>query len=141
MEVSRSVINDGEPDFEAVTHFANIPTLGQKAYASANYRAAKKGLPLLSKKEFVEIWNRSSGRCELSGIEFSNVPEVVGHETNFKRSGSFPWQPSLDQIKPSLGYYAANCQLVCKAVNLGKNGYSQETFLHWVRAIATKQKF
>ena len=122
--------------FEVVKLFEYLPVSARSAYSSARKRALSKQLPILSRAEFLTVWERAAGKCEFSRITFSDDVEVASLEANYKRSNSYPWQPSLDQIEPGFGYASSNCQLVCKVVNIGKSGYQNDTFRKWVLAVA-----
>jgi len=118
----------------------DLPASAKRAYSDAKRRAKKRGSLILSRVAFCEIWERAGGRCELSGLPLSDEAEVYSPETGYRRLTALPWQPSLDQITPGLGYSRENCQLVCKCVNIGKSSYHTETFKRWVLATAAKIK-
>lgn len=116
----------------------DLPASAKRAYSDAKRRAKERGSLILSRGEFCEIWERADGRCELSGILFSDEVEMYSPETGYRRLTAFPWQPSLDQVTPGMGYSRDNCQLVCKCVNIGKSSYHTETFERWVLAAADR---
>ena len=75
----------------------------------AEQRARRKGVPFkLSGKWVKDHW---TGRCELTGIEF-----VLGQ----RGPGPKAFSPSIDRIKPELGYTDSNCRFVIWAVNAFK---------------------
>lgn len=74
---------------------------------------------LLTWDDVVAMWQRSEGRCELSGLAFVMLADV-----RFKNR---PFAPSIDRIDNSLGYSMSNCRLVCIAVNLALNEWGLET--------------
>lgn len=53
---------------------------------------------------------RSNGRCELTGIRFSDERRLPARVA--------PYSASIDRIDSSRGYYADNCRVVCAAVNI-----------------------
>ncbi len=126
--------------FEPAKTFEEMPKSARHAYQRAKQSAKKNELDILSKIEFLEIWNRAEGNCELSNLPFSDELDTGPIADRYVRKNSYPWQPSLDQINPGHGYNASNCQLVCKSVNIGKNSYSQATFERWVLAVAKRVK-
>lgn len=92
--------------------------LKMRTYYSAAARARKFGRAMMSIEEYEAIWERSGGKCEISGIEFNNEKLSASHS---KR----PWAPSLDRIDNTRGYEADNCRLVCTAVNLALNEFGE----------------
>lgn len=118
-------------------NFDDLPRYAKEAYRAARRRATAKNIELMSKKEFVGLWIDSDGRCKVSGLPFSDAQEDYAPATGYARLKARPWEPSLDQIKAGLGYSLENVQLVCKCVNIGKSGYSENTFERWVLAAAS----
>ena len=71
---------------------------------------------------------RSNGRCEVSGIAFER--QFGNHH---------PLQPSIDRIEASESYTAANCRIVCLAVNYCMNAWGEKAFLALSLAVAHTQ--
>lgn len=80
-------------------------------------RAKERGIPFDS--DLLE-WaaERYTGRCELSGLEFR---PNRGHGC-----GPAPFSPSIDRIKPELGYVKTNCRFIIHALNALKGSGSEE---------------
>lgn len=116
--------------------FDELPLFAKNAYRAARQRATTKRLDMMSEAEFFRLWIDSRGQCALSGLRFSSDEEHYESSTGYGRLSSRPWEPSLDQISAGHGYSVKNSQLVCKCVNIGKSGYSSETFERWVLATA-----
>ena len=70
----------------------------------------------LTDADLVMIWERSEGRCAVSGLEFSSAAVGMGRTRH-------PFMPSLDQIEPGKGYTAENVRLVCVAANFAMNAW------------------
>lgn len=71
-------------------------------------RARSKALPFDLDGHIDAIGERMySGKCELSGIDF-----------DFVQAGKPKWNsPSIDRIKPELGYVYTNIRIICHALN------------------------
>jgi hypothetical protein len=120
--------------------FNDLPRYAKEAYRAARRRAIIKNIQIISEEEFVGLWIQNDGTCRISGLHFSEEQEDYAPETGYARLKSRPWEPSLDQITAGLGYSLENSQLVCKCVNIGKSGYSENTFGKWVLATASKME-
>lgn len=100
-------------------------------YRKARLSAEKRGIPFkLTRRQFDAIERRAAGRCEVSGIPFRN--------TDGPRNARRPFMPSLDRIDSSRPYTAANCRLVCVAVNLGMNGWGAQVLEEIALGIVTR---
>jgi hypothetical protein len=88
---------------------------GCRSRSSAKGRSAS-----LTASELEAIMRRSRGRCEVSGIAFQI------HKPDESRAR--PFFHSLDRVDSSKGYVAANCRLVCYAVNLAMSNWGEEVF-------------
>lgn len=56
------------------------------------------------------------GKCELSGIDLDLSP------------GRKPTSPSLDRIKPELGYVRSNVRIICHALNAALGDWGEDAF-------------
>lgn len=88
----------------------------------ARHRSLKSGLPFDLTREWCEA--RWTGRCELTGIEFS---------LNTPKRDSFA--PSIDKIDPAKGYVQSNCRFVLWAFNLFKYTGTDETMYSLARTL------
>jgi len=102
---------------------AESRTLGEWAelYRRARKSAKTRGIEWdLSVDEMLQLGYEAKNRCQVSGIRFVYTPTGTG-----KR----PWMPSLDRIDPRGPYTKANVRLVCAAVNLARNGWTDDVLL------------
>ncbi|MGH7971285.1 MAG: hypothetical protein ACREIC_21410, partial [Limisphaerales bacterium] len=96
----------------------------KKFLRSAEHRATKKRVPFALSFEWVrKHW---TGRCELTGLEF-----ILGQ----RGAGPKAFSPSIDRIKPELGYVDDNCRFVLWAVNAFKAEGDDEQMLRLARAL------
>ena len=80
---------------------------GRYLAIGARGRARNKGLPYDLDEHFDDIQKRCVGQCELTGIAFK------------KDGGKTAWNsPSIDRIKPELGYVHSNVRLVLHCLNM-----------------------
>lgn len=89
-----------------------------RLYSTVRMRAVKRDEAFLSPEAFNELWDRSRGACELTGIAFS-LDKAPGHVRR-------PWAPSVDRVDNSRGYVFDNCRLVCVAVNIAMNEWGED---------------
>jgi hypothetical protein len=72
------------------------------------------------------------GKCELSGIDLDLSP------------GRKPTSPSLDRIKPELGYVPGNVRIICHALNAGLGDWGEDAFAYiaesWLKRRASLSK-
>lgn len=74
----------------------------------------------MTRDEFMAMIERSKGRCELTGIPFSDrTPQGCERA---------PFAPSVDRIDHRRGYTADNCRLVCLGVNVALNQWGEVAF-------------
>lgn len=105
---------------------ALVMRAGETAQTGFWYR---KGSPyLLTHYDLIELMVRSQGRCEISGIPFSDE-QIPGCSRR-------PFIPSIDRIKPKEPYVFDNCRLVCWAVNRALGEWGDEVFWRIVKAAA-----
>lgn len=111
-------IKSGKTDVELLSLRNKEETAKSIMFASMKCRARNKKLNLMSKEDFVRLWDRAHGKCEATGIKF----EYEQSEGNVKR----PWSPSVDRIDSSGHYIYSNCRIVCTSVNLALNEWGDE---------------
>lgn len=96
------------------------------------YRRCRKGAKTrgiewaFSVDDMMKLAAEAHGRCQVSMIRFSS--EKAGYK---KR----PWLPSLDRIDPRGAYRPDNVRLVCAAVNLARNVWSDDVFFSLCDAV------
>lgn len=92
----------------------------------ARSRAKKRGVPfLLPPGWMAATYTRQGGRCAISGVPMNKT-----------RAKHDPFAPSIDRVNPQLGYTPENCQLVCYAVNCGKNQFDLPTYLFFCAKVS-----
>ena len=75
----------------------------------------------LTIKDVEDMYYRSNGRCELTGVQFKIENENKSWKSN-------PWGPSIDRINSKLPYTAENCRLICHAANIALNEWGDYVF-------------
>ena len=83
-----------------------------RAHGYAKARARTRKWRCLSFSECRKLWESQKGRCDISGVRFSDL--VVNPRAKVL---SRPWRPSLDRINPKKGYERNNVRLVAQIVN------------------------
>jgi hypothetical protein len=113
--------------FEAVEPPAvdNMPRWARILLGRARRRTPDRPL---TDADLVMIWERSEGRCAVSGLEFSSTAVGAGRARH-------PFMPSLDQIEPSKGYTANNVRLVCVAANFAMNAWGLDTLISVAKGV------
>lgn len=102
-------------------------------YTRHKRRATKVGIKWdLTKIEIASLITRADGRCEVTGVEFSN--HKIGS------SNRRPYTPSIDRIDSSKGYTLNNCRLVCVATNLAMNEWGEEVLVVLARSMKENGK-
>jgi hypothetical protein len=92
---------------------------------------AAKGHPSISANTLKLILLRSNGKCEITGIKFSDeIP--TGSKTA-------PFSMSLDRIDSSKGYVLENCRVVCLAVNLGMREWGENVMVRIGKAMMLRE--
>ena len=113
-------------------------TADENSWLHASIRRAEKrskasGRPCrISVADFVFIAKRSGGRCEVTGIPFSD--ELAGYKQRR------PYRQSLDRIDSSREYSLENCRLVCTILNLAMGTWGAEA-LHRIAAGLVLNRF
>jgi hypothetical protein len=95
---------------------------------AARGRAREKGLPFDLDKEWgYATWG--DGCCSLTGIKFEH--QIVRQSSR---------SPSIDRIKPSLGYVKSNCRFVLSAVNSLKGASEDEEMFVIAKALIENRR-
>jgi hypothetical protein len=90
-------------------------------YSKARASKRKKDLDFdLDLQFIIELWNKQSGCCALTGIPFTLLPGT--------NTGHNPLNASLDRIDSTKGYIRSNVRMVCTMVNLALNNFGEEKF-------------
>lgn len=89
---------------------------------NAKTRAHASGTPFDLNTEWA--LSRWTGKCELTGIAFMVGLASVG-----------PFSPSIDRIKPELGYVKDNCRFILMGVNAMKGAGTDEQMLQIASAL------
>lgn len=96
-----------------------LPSFKNRLLQHARVSGKTRGIPFsLTKDELEAIWKRCEGYCEVSGLPFS----LDFSEAHKRR----PYAPSIDRRDSAKGYHAANCRLVCAAVNVAMNDFGED---------------
>lgn len=98
---------------EAYRRRIAIRTAWKRLLRSARIRAKEKRIQF----ELTEEWARRrwTGRCEITGVEFSSLAENIGRSA----FGPKPYSPSIDRIDAAKGYIESNARFVlwgCNAI-------------------------
>lgn len=94
--------------------------------AQAVARSKKRGYKCDLTREWALV--RWTGHCEVTGARF-----VVG-------KGQHPFSPSLDRIRPELGYTMKNCRFVLLGVNLLKHTGTDKDMVRIAKAILNPKR-
>jgi hypothetical protein len=86
----------------------------------ARDRARRNKLPFDLDRQFVRE-KLEGGVCELSGLRIERAAPG--------KRRTHPYAPSLDRIKPELGYIKSNVRLICFAVNRARSDWGDEVLL------------
>lgn len=82
----------------------------------------------LSLEYLLEMWQKQSGLCALSGV-------AMTHQTGIGYLGT---NASIDRIDSSVGYLPGNVQLVCRRANEIKREFSSNDLADWCVLVLTK---
>lgn len=99
----------------------------KKRYRSKQSGASKKKILLsITTNDIVDIYNKQSGRCLLTGFSF--------YPTNDKYSNL-----SFDRINPGEGYVKENIRLVTWWANIARSTMSDEEFREWCGRVVSRK--
>lgn len=94
--------------------------IGERIAAMRYRRKGRWRQDCMTADELRGLVARSDGRCELTGIAFTDE-----RPRGCKRA---PFAPSIDRIDHTKGYSFANCRLVCFGVNVALNQWGELAF-------------
>lgn len=116
----------------------SIPKAVRSAFTRARKRACKKTQPFdLTEDDLLGLWQRSAGRCEITGIQF----DLEGVYKTPKAHHYNPWTPSIDRLDNGAGYAIGNCRLVVAAANFGMNTWGEHVLFTMAHAIVGRAGF
>lgn len=105
----------------------------QKAMVAARHRAKTLGRAYeLTAEEEESIILRSGGKCELTGIQFSDKKP--------RGCRKAPFKPSLDRISSRRGYTYDNVRLICSAMNNALGQWGEPVFRRIAESYLDKGK-
>ena len=103
----------------------------RRMFTSTKKRARNSNMDhTLTEEEFMILFERSNGKCALSGLSFS------GGKTDSMRVR--PYFPSLDRINSEKGYTVDNVRFVCAAVNIALSDFGEDILRNIAFSIASK---
>lgn len=102
--------------------------------AGARGRARKQGVTYdLGAETFLQRWREQGGRCEVSGLPFTEeefAQALVRH----------PFRPSIDRVDPGGPYVWPNARLVCVCANFSMNEWGLDTLVRLADAVVDHQR-
>jgi hypothetical protein len=99
--------------------------------SGAKQRSTKSKIPYDLTAEWAS--SRWTGRCELTGIEFTSPEGRVGNKR-------LAMSPSIDRINPEKGYLQNNCRFILWALNAMKRDEPDETMIRIACALADNMR-
>lgn len=106
-----------------------IDYYARRSIPRARHRSVQKRVPFdITVSDVERMMIRQNYRCAVSGIEFP-IHKVDHAETK-------AFRPSIDRIKPQLGYVVGNVRLVCEIVNLAMNQWGEAALVKLVGEMA-----
>lgn len=102
-------------------------TIARTLFYEARRSAEKRGLQFdLTFEDVITLMNRAGGRCEVTGVQFSDVSWGA-----YRR----PFMPSLDRNDGREGYTFDNCRIVCVAANFAMGEWGEEVLHIMLRSM------
>lgn len=93
--------------------------IAKRLWSNAKANAKRRGVTFdLTLPWIIEAVEK--GECQATGLAFD---VYTRHPTRLR-----PLTPSLDRVKPSLGYTDGNCRVVVTAFNVAKSDYGEAVF-------------
>lgn len=113
--------------------YRNTNWLVMTARAAAGHairRAAKKGVPCNITSDYLaSLVTDSNGVCALSGLPFLRTPQP---------GIANPMSPSIDRVRPELGYTIGNVRFILHALNDLKGSGTDEDVIRICHAVAER---
>lgn len=104
------------------------------AVAHSRHRARKSGIPhTIDSHDIERLLVDQDWRCAISGL-----PLDAPRNGTKKRT---PFGPSLDRIRPALGYVPGNLRILCNVVNFAINEWGEEAFYRVARAMIERHEY
>ena len=97
----------------------------------AEERAKRKGVAFALTREWASA--RWTGKCEITGLPFAFREDG--------KTGPLPRSPSIDRIKPELGYIPENCRFALACINSFKHLGTDQDMLEVCQAILNSPLF
>lgn len=94
----------------------------------AKGRAAKKKVPFLLPADWAE--KQWTGFCAVTGLPF---------DLTKRGSGPAPRSPSIDRIRPEIGYTPGNCRIILLCINWLKHTGTDEEMMEVVAALMAQK--
>lgn len=107
--------------YDQLDEFSRFKLMFNRSKKNAKRKNVKFDLTLSYMKE---LWEKQKGICPYTHIRME------------LSRGKNPQQASLDRIDPSLGYIQNNVEFVCLFINYGKNGFSQEQTINFLKSVS-----
>lgn len=93
----------------------------------------------ISKKEWIDQYNKQNGICALTGITMTWDYSSDGN-SDFFTSIKYPHNISPDRIDSKKGYTPENLQFVCNRVNAMKNNMETSEFIYFCKKVVHFQE-
>lgn len=93
----------------------------------------------ISKKEWIDQYNKQNGICALTGITMTWEYSSDGN-SDFFTSIKYPHNISPDRIDSKKGYTPENLQFVCNRVNAMKNNMETSEFIYFCKKVVHFQE-
>lgn len=127
---TQKAARDADPNkFRQRTHKSRLKHSARVMVSDARHRAVRKGVPFaLNRAETDKLQAIvDAGVCEISGLPFATGARFRD-----------PRSPSIDRIKPELGYVSGNVRIVLWALNVGMATWGFDEYLTVARAIVDR---
>jgi hypothetical protein len=97
----------------------NPEAIAKRLWSNAKANAKRRGVEFRLTLPWI-IQAVENGECQATGLAFDVYTK---HATRLR-----PLTPSLDRIKPSLGYTDENCRVIVTAFNVAKSDFGEAVF-------------
>lgn len=100
---------------------AELKAFISKAFRSCKRRSEDRGITNnITLDMLLAMAEKDGWRCSVSGVKY-DLRQLSKHHGR-------PFAPSIDRIKPELGYTEGNVRLVCLSTNYAMNQWGEEIF-------------